>query len=130
MACDFRQIYQFAHIFLFSKKTIFSRCRYMESKDPTVFTKTYEEGVERVLKVMEQDLDLEKDILRICILERMIWVFSPKKSKMTPSTICGYILLWSCKRDSVPFDLSVFFRETLFSCSRTTLSIILILIFN
>ena len=24
----------------------------MESKDPTVFTKTYEEGVERVLKVM------------------------------------------------------------------------------
>ena len=25
--------------------------RYMESKDPTVFTKTYEEGVERVLKV-------------------------------------------------------------------------------
>ena len=23
----------------------------MESKDPTVFTKTYEEGVERVLKV-------------------------------------------------------------------------------
>ena len=26
-------------------------CRYMESKDPTVFTKTYEEGVERVLKV-------------------------------------------------------------------------------
>ena len=27
--------------------------RYMESKDPTVFTKTYEEGVERVLKVVK-----------------------------------------------------------------------------
>ena len=25
----------------------------MESKDPTVFTKTYEEGVERVLKVVK-----------------------------------------------------------------------------
>ena len=47
----------------------------MESKDPTVFTKTYEEGVERVLKVMEQDLDLEKDILRICILEDDLFFF-------------------------------------------------------
>ena len=50
----------------------------MESKDPTVFTKTYEEGVERVLKVMEQDLDLEKDILRICILEDDLGFFSKK----------------------------------------------------
>ena len=32
--------------------SFFLFCRYMESKDPTVFTKTYEEGVERVLKVM------------------------------------------------------------------------------
>ena len=77
MACDFRQIYQFAHIFLFFE-TIFSLCRYMESKDPTVFTKTYEEGVERVLKVMEQDLDLEKYILRICILEDDLGFFSKK----------------------------------------------------
>ena len=41
----------------------------MESKDPTVFTKTYEEGVERVLKVMKQDLDLEIYTLWICLLE-------------------------------------------------------------
>ena len=33
------------------QKIYFSR--YMESKDPTVFTKTYEEGVERVLKVVK-----------------------------------------------------------------------------
>ena len=47
----------------------------MESKDPTVFTKTYEEGVERVLKVifgnryiMGTDI-LEKDIS----WDRYIW---------------------------------------------------------
>ena len=37
------------HFLFWMKRYI---CRYMESKDPTVFTKTYEEGVERVLKVM------------------------------------------------------------------------------
>ena len=47
----------------------------MESKDPTVFTKTYEEGVERVLKVIFGNrYIMGTDILEKYISwERYIW---------------------------------------------------------
>ena len=51
----------------------------MESKDPTVFTKTYEEGVERVLKVIEQDSDLEMNM----------WIYGPYNMTLRLNYMAG-----------------------------------------
>ena len=94
----------------------------MESKDPTVFTKTYEEGVERVLKVifgnryiMGTDI-LEKDYImgQVYLEMDVSWdrylgtdiSWGKIYGSMSIFLLCTYpnrcrYNSWSCNRDSV-----------------------------